>query len=48
MLNIKFKCAKALCATNAKRSNHSELYNVHNGSIYGASRNKNTLYHYSV
>ena len=31
MRNVKFRCALALSLANAKKSNHSKLYNVHNG-----------------
>ena len=39
MRNVKFKCEPALYAADAKKSNHFELYSIHNGSIYGALRN---------
>ena len=42
MQNVKFICVHVLSIANAKKSNHSELYNVHNGSIYDASRRGNT------
>ena len=37
MQNVKFKCASVFFAADAKKSIHSELYSVHNGSIYDAS-----------
>ena len=42
MQNVKFRCALALSIADAKKSNHSKLYSIHNGSIYGASRIGNT------
>ena len=41
MQNVKFRGPLALFVTNAKKSNDSKLYSVHNGSIYGASRIEN-------
>ena len=41
MQNVKFRGLLALFAANAKESNYSKLYNVQNGSIYGASRIEN-------
>ena len=38
MQNVKFRCALTLSTADAKKSNHFELYNVHSGSIYNASR----------
>ena len=42
MQNVKFRCAPALSTADAKKLNHSKLYSFHNGSIYGASRRRNT------
>ena len=41
MQNVKFRGPFALFAVDAKKSNDSKLYNVHNGSIYSASRIEN-------
>ena len=45
MRNLDAKCEVqgllALFAANAKKSNNSKLYSVHNGSIYDASRIEN-------
>ena len=38
---MNFRGPLAFFAANAKKSNDSKLYNVHNGSIYGASRIEN-------
>ena len=47
MRNLDAKCeiqrsAYIFCSGCKKNSNNSKLYNVHNGSIYGASRIGNT------
>ena len=42
MQNVKFRGPLPLFAVDAKKSNNSKLYSVHNGSIYGASRIENT------
>ena len=42
MQNVNFKDPLAPFAADAKKSNDSKLYSVHNGSIYGASRIENT------
>ena len=34
MQNVKFTCPLAPFVADAKKSNHSKLYNVYNGSIY--------------
>ena len=38
MQNVKFKCAFVFFAIDAKKSNHSKLYSIHNGKIYNASK----------
>ena len=38
MQNVKFRCAFALFAPNAKKSNNSKLYSIYNDSMYSASR----------
>ena len=42
MQNVKFRCVLALSGADAKKSNHSKFYSIHNGSIYGALRTRNT------
>ena len=38
---VKFRSLLALFASDAKKSKDAKLYNVHSGSIYGASRIEN-------
>ena len=42
MQNVKFSGPPTLFAIDAKKSNDSKFYSVHNGSIYGAFRIENT------
>ena len=42
MQNVKVRCSLTLFAADTKKLNDSKLYNVHNDSIYTASRIENT------